>query len=295
MARVGVALDRGSEPPSEVHHAPPNLILASEALREEVAPLEPGRGAGRAVTGAVGLSLALLGLALRGGIGPMGAREAASLSFAAAGAAIALAAFPLPYAVRAAAVAALGVVLMLLGEGGFGPVAGLSLGSGPGTDLARLVVLAMLPGALLFRARYRAYPRARGVLALALGLSLPFAVSRGLVAFGPGAPFVDRAGAALDMAVILSGLFGFMDENTTGGGSVWAALVLAILSGDIALRELAPASYPHPGPLAHVATALGTLCASVLAATSAYHLLAAWFARDARRQARRRVRASTRA
>jgi hypothetical protein len=289
MAHSSIAADRTETAGAASERPPPGLVLASEALREDLAPIEPGRGSGRVVTGGVALALVLLGVAMRQGVGPVAPENtSSSIAFAAAGIAVALACLPFSYTVRAVAVALLGGALMALGVVAAGPLASLRLGSTLGVELTRLLALAALPGALLFRARYRAYPRARLVLGVALLAALPFAIGRAGVFLDSASDLVDRAGAAVDVAVILSGLFGFMGADTTAGGAVWAALVLGVLSADIALRELdAPAGLTHW--MAHSATAIGAACAGILAAMGEYHLLAAGLGRDARRMAKKRA------
>jgi hypothetical protein len=283
MARGSVAIDRriGTGRKHPRHHA--KLVLASEALKEDLAPLEPGRGAGRLAIGGVALALVLLGLALRFGVGRGSLpASASSLTFAAAGAALALAALPFSYPIRAGAAASLGLALIALGSERIGPIS--IARSVP--DLARLAALVSLPGALLFRARYRAYPRARWVLVSALVASLPFAIDRSRVIADGSMPIALRAGAAADVIIILSGLFGFMGEYTTGGSSVWAALVIFVLSGNVAVRQLAPTQYPDVGLLTHVAGALGVASAATLVTIGVFHLLSARLARDARRRAK---------
>src|SRR5262249_29293183 len=153
------AADTAETPRGDTDRPPPRLVLASEALREDMAPIEPDGKVGRQAIGGVAVALALLGVPLRQGteralIGD----TAGSLSFAAAGAAAALAACPFSYTVRASAVLFLGLLLMALGLDGTGPLAGLHVESTVWLELTRLLVLATLPAALLFRARYRAYP-----------------------------------------------------------------------------------------------------------------------------------------
>jgi hypothetical protein len=264
-------------------------VLASEALREDMAPLEPDRRVGRQVIGGVALALALLGIPLRQGAErALVGDTAASLSFASAGAAAGFALLPFSYPIRALAIFALGIVLMLLGADSAGPLAGLRFGSTMELELTRLLVLATLPGALLFRARYRGYPRARLVLGLAMLAAAPFAISRGLIAADSAATVLDRVAAGIDLAVILAGLFGFMGADTTGGGSVWASLVIGILSLDIVLRELG-STRGMANWAEHATTAVAAACAATLASVGAYHLLAARLAWDARRLMRRRV------
>jgi hypothetical protein len=283
MARSSIAADRAVESSAAPGRLAPRLVLASEALREDLAPLEPGSRAAPGVISGVALALALLAIGLRPG-GADGA-TASSITFAAAGATAALASLPLSYPVRGVAVSVVGAGLLLLGAGAGGPLAGLRVGSTLGVEVWRILAVALLPGALLFRARYRAYPRARIVLGAALVAAAPFALCRGLVLLDSAAALADRARAAVDVAIILSGLFGFMGADTTAGGAVWAALVLGVLSSDIALRGLDTAvGLSHWRE--HAAAAIGTAAAATLTATGGYHLLASWLAGDAQRAAR---------
>jgi hypothetical protein len=288
MAHRSIAADPADPKQSETDRPPPRLVLASEALREDMAPLEPDRRVGQQITGGIALALALVGIVLRQHVErALVGDTAASLTFAAAGAAAAIALLPFSYTVRALAVLGLGVVLMLLGADSAGPLAGLRIGSTTELEVTRLVVLATLPGALLFRARYRGYPRARIVLGLALFAAAPFAISRGMVAADSAATVLDRVAAGVDLAVILAGLFGFMGADTTGGGTVWASLVILFLSLDIFLRELGtPTSLGLWAE--HAVTAVAAACAATLASVGVYHLLAARLASDARRLMRRR-------
>jgi hypothetical protein len=266
----------------------PHLVLASEALRDDVAPREPGAQAARFIVGGIAFSFALLGLAMRLGADATRTGSGSSVAFAAAGAAAGLAALPFPYSVRAIAAAMLGGFLMLLGIEGTGPLAGLALGGTQGSNVARMLALGVLPGALLFRARYRAYPRARLVLGVGLIAALPFAASRALMLADAAAPLFERAPAALSVAVILAGLFGFMGEDTTAGGSVWAGLVLFVLPGEVAFGQLDRA-HQHllssMGWLTHGGAAVGTAGAATLLAIGGYQALAAWLGADARRAA----------
>jgi hypothetical protein len=85
--------------------------------------------------------------------------------------------------------------------------------------------------------------------------------------------------------ILLSGLFGFMGDDTTGGSSVWAALVIAVLSGNVALRQLWPPAFPGGSALVYFGAGISTACAATLVAIGLFHLLSARLARDARRRA----------
>lgn len=255
-------------------------LLASEVLREELAPLEPSRTKCRVWLVGVSVALAMLGVALRFGVGhPIVGPDGSTLSFSAAGAALTVALLPFPYALRAIMALLLGTVLMVLGLRGSGPLAAIGNDGPRLADVLRLAPLTVLPAALLFRGRYRAYTRARWLLAAGLALTLPFIAREIVTLANAGSDVFARVAAATSVATVLCGLFGFMGAGTTGAGAVWAALVLAIIPGEIAVREL---SVPSP-TFAYASAAVGLACAAILATVGLYQLFAAIFASDARR------------
>lgn len=277
---------RARNPTSGVHKAakPAAPVLASEVLREDLAPLQPDERAARIWLLGVAVSLSLLGLALRLGLGvPDGRADNATIAFSAGGAVAAVALLPFPYGVRAGTSLILGGALMLLGLGGAGPLGGLAVDGGVLRDVARLLTVTVLPAALLFRARYRAYRRARVVLAVALALAMPFVAFETVLAADASSPVIVRAAAAINVVTVACALFGFMDARTTGAGSIWAALALLVVPSEMALRELTPIAGADVGVLTYPATAVAVLCAALLTSLGAYQLLAASMAGDARR------------
>jgi hypothetical protein len=279
-------------PTSGVHTAvrePPKPLLASEALREEIAPIEPARQHCRAWLGVIAVGLAALGVAFRLGVGaPAVEPSAGTIAFSAAGAIAAVAALPFPYALRAGVAVLLAVVLMLLGMRGAGPLAGLAVDGGSIRDVARLVAISALPAALLFRASYRAYGKARWVLATALVCAAPFVLLEIVLALNPSAPMVARAAATLNVAIVLCTLFGFMGEGTTGAATLWAALMLVFVPADIGVRALTPLADADTGYLTYPATAAALMITAFLASLGLYQLLAAVLGPDARRASMRR-------
>ncbi len=274
-------------PTSGIHPAakdPPKPVLASEVLREELAPLQPARRQCRVWLVGLALSLAALSVALRLGVGmPGGGAEAATLGFSAAGALLAVALLPFPYALRAGVVLVIGVSLMVLGARGAGPLAGMSVDGGSWRVAARLLAMTALPAALLLRAHYRAYARARQILAVAMLLSVPFLASEVMLSLNASAPLILRIAATVNVAVVLCGLFGFMGESTTGASTLWALLVLAVLPVEVGLRELTHLSDGATGYLTYPATAIGMLCVALLTSLGVFQLLAAGLAPEARR------------
>lgn len=277
-------LQRG--PTSGIHRSvsePKPPLLASEVLREELAPLQPARASCRLWLVLVAIALVALGLAMRFGVGvPADRAQAATIAFSAAGALAAVAALPFPYSLRAAVAVLVGLVLMGLGLQSGGPLGGLTVDGSLARGIARLVTLTTLPAALLFRARYPAFVRARAILAVGLALALPFVVLEGLLIADGTAPTVARAGACLSIALVALGLFGFMGQGTTGGASLWAALLLGGLPLEYGLRQFTLADVTT-GYLTYPATAVGLICAGIVASMGLFQLLATFLAPEARR------------
>jgi hypothetical protein len=274
-------------PTSGIHAAvrePPKPLLASEALREEIAPIEPARQHCRVWLGVIAVGLAGLGVAFRLGVGaPAIEPSAGTIAFSAAGAVAAVAALPFPYALRAGVALLLGVVLMLLGMRGDGPLAGLAVDGGSIRDVARLVALSALPAALLFRSSYRAYRNARWVLLAALGSAAPFLALELVLSFNASAPVLARAAAGLNVVVVLCALFGFLGEGTSGAASVWAALILIFVPAEIAVRALTPLADADSGLMTYPATAGALMITALLTSLGLFQLLAALLGPDARR------------
>lgn len=280
-------------PTSGVHPAakqPLKPVLASEVLREELAPLQPSREQCRVWLVGLALALACLSLALRWGVGmPNGGADAATVGFSAAGALLAVAALPFPYALRASVVLLVGATLMVLGMRGAGPLAGMVVDGSGWRVAARLLAMTALPAALLFRAHYRAYGRARQILAAAMLLSIPFLASEVMLTLDSAAPMVLRIAATVNVAVVLCGLFGFMGVSTTGASTLWALLVLAVLPIEVGLRELTHLADGATGFLTYPATAVGMLVCGLMTSLASFQLLSAALAPEARRLSLPRV------
>ncbi len=256
----------------------PKPILASDILKDEVAPLQPWANAAR--WACVASSIALTALA----IGALRALPTATglplteavfaLGFAAA------AALPLPYAARAGVIAGLGVGLLV--EGGALPSGALRLVfsaplEGPGGVAARTAAAIFLPAALFFRAHYRAYRGARALLALAWLFALPFVVHAvSLTELGP--PLV-RVSSAASLLAVAASLVGFMGAGTTALASAWALAVLAVLPLDLGLRPFA--THQAAAPTWHVGVAAWALACG-LSALGLFQICASLLARRAR-------------
>lgn len=258
-------------------------VLASEALREELAPIEPLARAARWWCAAIGLGLAgvgllgpqLLGLHLLGlqAVGPPTSSLSSALRAHVAEiglglAAISLGALPLGYVTRARAMVLVSVAVVVAGF--FGRSSAIVAHAEPiVASLVHFVAAVALPAALLFRARYPAYAGARGILAVALVLGAPLL---GYMALGVGdaSPDVQVASSIAVLAMVAS-VFGFMGSHVRIAGEPLAALIIASLTAESALGSIATASLAPPlapsqilaiasNGLAHaLAAALGTL------------------------------------
>src|SRR5205085_2614346 len=153
VSTTSLPLDARPLPPRPAFVKPP--VLASDILREEVAPIAPAQSAARIAVGCFGLAFACLALASFFGIVPrapgifLGSLGTALV----AGVAVVV---PAPYAARASMAAVAGLVPLTLGATGEGPLAAVGHEGSMRAGLG-LVVVTVLPGVLLFRARYRAF------------------------------------------------------------------------------------------------------------------------------------------
>ncbi len=272
--------------PARARRSSPKLsvkppILASDILRDEVAPRAPARTTIRLWLLAFAAACALSAVAARFGVGPHTSRvfegSLVTAVLAALGAVV-----PAPYVARATMAVIAGAALLGLGALDRGPLA--PLGSlGILHAVAGLALATLLPAALLFRARFRAFRAARVVLTAALVLSLPAVVLAVRGALDPSLPLAVRVADGAVAAGTLTGLFGFMGAETSAGCDRWAALVLALASLRVAagapqllamLGDHSAPVDPGYGAWGHVIAAIGTLAATTIAAFGLFQLLA---------------------
>jgi hypothetical protein len=253
-------------------------ILASEALREEVAPLEPSQKPLRLWLAGLATCMALSGLAVRLKL-TTGSPEHEQIAYAVA--AIVFVALIVPYRVRGILVLIAGIATIGLGLFGRGPLSGVVV---PNTtsatvEVSRVLAATVLPAALLFRARYRAYGGARIALIFGLVLAVPATVHAALVV--ASGPLVARMTSGMTILAVLASCIGFMGAGTTGASTAWAVTVLVTFGIDISARGLwmdggktAAFSQIHAG--------LAFVAACSLVTIGLFKLLATTLARDAR-------------
>jgi hypothetical protein len=253
-------------------------ILASDILREEIAPLAPARATLRllvlplAVGFAVWAALSLFGVTTAAPLEATGALIAACAGLAAL--------LGGPYAARAGLATLAGLVPLVLGASGQGPLASMAL-EGSLVTGAGLVLVTVLPASLFFRSQYRAFGAARGLLAVALLLAVPTLYFLSVGALSVDLPPLTRALDALAATAVLTSLGGFLGPETTGACTAWGILILATFAArTVAVVWAAPQS---PGPASALAAGLGVGVSGAVASVGLHQLLAALFARRARK------------
>ncbi|MFI5306026.1 MAG: hypothetical protein ACHQ53_01660 [Polyangiales bacterium] len=194
-------------------------VLASEALRHELAPAAPASREARAWIASVGLVGVAAALIVRG---PHGLATPVGAAFVAL---CVLALLPIDYAARAALVAvvsgaalALAALAMLDGAVSLQP-------------LALMIGVTVLATALLFRSWHRASVLARGLVALGLvvcggWLWLSGSLPRLLILEGEWQRFLQPVLAIPFTIVLLLSLLAFMDSRSTGACVAWAGSLL---------------------------------------------------------------------
>lgn len=256
-------------------------LLASEALMEDLAPVEPARRDARvwcAACGGVFLGFGALPL-----VGVLPGAFAAGVPWLVTGSSSLVAAV-VRFSYRQRALAMLGLGLLTALVALQGSPALVRAEGGAGWGLARLVATVSLTAALVFRARYRAYAGARVFLGTGLILSIPITVhiasSLALQGFGP-----THVGAIVVVVAILASLSGFMGAETTGAGSYMAPAVVAAFALELGSRGLATTGVAGgAGPLVGVGVgAAGFGAAAGFTAFGLFQILASRFAEDARR------------
>ncbi|HEX7666470.1 MAG TPA: hypothetical protein VF407_18215 [Polyangiaceae bacterium] len=270
-------------PPSSAPRpvAPP--ILASDILRDDVAPVAPAQKL--IVAWLVLFSLAFGTAAIFAWLGIF-AHELFVPSVVTAIVAACAALLPVPYLTRALLAAMASLVPLALGAQGYGPLAAMRT-RGDWLDASTIAALTFLPGVLLFRSRYRAFRMARILLGVALVLSIPAELDFAMAALNLSTPLVTRIADGVVFAAVLGAGFGFMGAETTGLGTLWGALIVTTHAAGIGLRAFAPI-VGQPGILAkhagfYISGGFGEWVAATLAAHAIFQLLAAVSAKSARK------------
>ncbi|MBN1656198.1 MAG: hypothetical protein JXA30_20685 [Deltaproteobacteria bacterium] len=194
-------------------------VLASEALREQIAPAEPGRDTIRILSVLIGTFGTTITLLLLGTSG---------IGLPLAGAFLALTALGLPsmpYAPRAAAIFAISASTL-------GVVTWIHVVTmGAAAEVVEIIGVVILGAALRFRAWHRASITARVLVAVGIAACVSWLGMSGWLkdfttldpAWQSWLPTLIRAPIAL---LLMLSLLAFMDARTTGGCGIWTIAVL---------------------------------------------------------------------
>ncbi len=271
--------------PSSVNESPSERLsrplLASEALMEDLAPVEPAGASARIWCALLGAGFFVVGALPLLGLRPGGV-SAAVPSLVIGAIALVAALARVTYRQRAVAMVVLGLLSGVVDLGGTRGALATGVG-GVGWSLSRLVPAIAIAAALIFRSRYRAYAGARIFLGGALLTSVPFAIHTVLSfssGFGPA-----QIGGVVVLGAVAASLTGFMGSETTGAGSYLAWGIVVAFATELALHALwSPGALRTPANLVHVAIAATAFAgAAVLAALGLFQIAAWRFAADARR------------
>lgn len=201
--------------------APPRPLLASEALKEDLAPVEPYARKARVLALGAGAVFGAMGLAPAWN--PQGKPW---VEVASSACLLAIGGAPLGYALRARLLLGSGIAIGLAGLLGFGPgsIAAYALGE---WGVLHFVAASALPTALLFRCHYRAYAIARHLVAAALVVAIPFAVLTASALDDRSLWVEVTSGVAL--ASLGASLLGFSGSQTPLPAGWLASLVVAAM------------------------------------------------------------------
>jgi hypothetical protein len=271
--------DRLAEPATE------RPLLASEVLRDDLAPREPLAVASRVVGCVLGVGCLVVASlpALHVAPGPV-VSTSTLLGWVGGMVALLVALVPMPYAVRAVSLLAVALGAAGAGTMAVGPAFALRQAAGPWAA-AQLPVLWALPAALLFRARYRAYAPTRWLLVGCLVLALPHLAGdalRLIEAFELGV----RVANGVAMGAVLLSLLGFMGAESTGAGDTIAWTIPAAVTAALASELIwSPDRLLRVGlPVASLASVVVVGLAGMAAALGGFGLLAAGLGPSARAQ-----------
>jgi hypothetical protein len=278
------SLDMETAPVSSVEPPvvlPSKPLLASEALMEDLAPVEPARRDARTWCAAFGACLLLVGTLPLLQLVPGGLR--AALPWLVNGSIAVVASFTrVTYRQRAVAMLVLGflsgLAALRMGDGVL-----LHAADGAPWGLARFLTAVGIPAALLFRARYRAYAGARVFLATALAVSLPFVAHTVIRLVHGGTSLLVGVGSVVALLVVAASLTGFMGAETTGAGAYVGPATLVVIAAELGARGIAREGTGLAAVIASLSGAFAFGVASCLAALGIFQVLAWRFAADARR------------
>jgi hypothetical protein len=271
-------------PVSENRTPAPRPVLASECLRDDIAPIEPHAARTKIWLTSLGGTLVLVSVAMTLKLLPSRSivdamvPAIAGLALAAPGLAKA------SYAVRGVVSLVAAVGLLILGVAGVAP--GVRGGMHPLIDAVRVFGPALLSASLFLRATYRASRSTRvGIVTGVTLFVLAGAWAGGMAVWSSDVSIFARLGAG--SMVLLSGLslLGFMGEETTAACEVWGVVALLFGGAALALDAGRLAAFDRSLALGALVSTVGMAAASI----SAYTVGAIVIGPRARHKEHRRV------
>lgn len=265
--------------------ATPTPVLASEILREDVAPLAPWSREFRVWDVVLALTVVALGVGAH--LRLIAPTTGGPWVEYAMGTTLLVLALPRSYLARGIASMILGLLVAGLGLAKVGPLGDwVPAGASTLSSVLHFFAMLALPAALLFRNRYPAYVGATVILLVAYVVTVPALVFAGLsVVQGPLAASI---AAGVTLAVVALSLVGFLGEGTTGVSTLLAVLVIVVFGAERMARPLWAQGWE--GSQVDLRAGLSLIIAAALATKGLFALLASAFAADARRVDVLRVR-----
>lgn len=261
------------------HTATPMPVLASEVLREDVAPLAPWRNAFRLWDVVFAVAMVGMGVGVHWGLIPA-TLGSPWIEYGVGVVLLILGAIPGGYLARGIVSMVLAGLVAALGLLGAGPLGNwITKESGMLVAVLQGVTMATLPAALLFRNRYPAYGGARIALLIACFLALPTVLLGGFAVVE--GPLWASIAAGATLAVVALSLVGFLGEGTTGYSTILAILMIVVFGAARMSRPLWSRGWEVIQ--VDLRAGLSLMVVAAMASIGIFSILSSIFAKDARR------------
>jgi len=270
--------------PTDLKRTPaPRPVLASECLRDDIAPIEPHAKRTTIWLASLGSALIVVSAAMFAKLLPSRSLVE-SIIPAIAGTAIAIPSLvKAPYAARSGVALAAAISLLIAGVAGFG--SGVRGAMHPLIDAVRVFGPAMLSASLFLRASYRASRTTRvGIVTGVVLFVMAGAWAGGIAVWSSDVSIWARLGAGSMLLLSALSFLGFMGEETTGACEVWGAIALVFGTAALSLDAGRTAPFDRTLALGALVSALGMTAASI----GAYGVGAAFIGPRARHKEHKR-------
>ena len=253
--------------PTDLKRTPaPRPVLASECLRDDIAPIEPHARRTNVWLASLGGALVLVTIAMLAKLVPSRSMVQTMVP-ALAGIAIALPTLArAPYTARGGIALGAALSLLVVGLAGIGP--GVRGAMHPSIDAVRVFGPALLSASLFLRASYRASRTTRVGIATGVVLFvMAGAWAGGVAVWSSDVSIWARLGAGSMLLLSALSFLGFMSEETTGACEVWGVLALVFGAAALSLDALRTAPLDRMLAIGAFVSALAMAVASIAAYT----------------------------